>query len=504
MKSLIKHTALLLPLVTATSCDRQEAKRPNILFVIADDQSYPDASIYGSNMVHTPGFDLIASKGALFHNAYVTSPGSSPSRASILTGMYPWQIEEAGTHASSFPAKYNCYPDILAGAGYHIGFTGKGWGPGDWKISGRPHNPAGPDYNEHKLDPPYSGISKIDYTANFKQFLSERDKDQPFCFWLGTHEPHRPYENMSWVKEGDSLSMAAVPGFLPTSDEVKGDLLDYAVEIEWFDKHLMNCIEELNRIGELENTIIIVTADNGMSFPHAKANCYDAGIHVPLAICWGQKIKPSQIIDHLVSMVDLAPTFLQAAGLETHAAHVGQSLLPLLTDHNEVYSRSKAFAGRERHSCSRYDNQGYPMRSIRWKDYLLVRNFHPERWPAGDPQELGKDGKPKEMHKGYFDIDAAPSKDYLISHRNDPSVALFFEASVAKRPEYELYDLAKDPACMKNRASESDYSNILAEMKQLLQFELKETNDPRIGNDPEIWESYPRIEGKMRKFPNKN
>ncbi|SHE80452.1 uncharacterized sulfatase [Dysgonomonas macrotermitis] len=501
---MIKHTVLLLPLVAVSSFAKQEQRRPNILFVIADDQSYPDASIYGSSMVRTPGFDLVASQGALFNNAYVTSPGSSPSRASMLTGMYPWQIEEAGTHASSFPAKYICYPDILAKSGYHIGFTGKGWGPGDWAVSGRLHNPAGPEYNTHKLDPPYSGISKVDYTANFKQFLSERDKDQPFCFWLGTHEPHRPYENMSWLKEGNNLSMAAVPGFLPPSDDVKGDLLDYAVEIEWFDKHLMNCIEELKRIGELDNTIIIVTADNGMSFPHAKANCYDAGLHVPLAICWGDKVKPSQVVNNLVSLVDLAPTILQIAGLEPHTMHVGESLLPLITGNGQTYSRKTVFAGRERHSYSRFDNWGYPMRSVRWKNYLLVHNFHPERWPAGDPQELGKNDEPKEIHKGYFDIDAAPSKDYLVSHRNDPSVTPFFNASVAKRPEYELYNLKNDPACMKNIASDTKFNNIISEMKQMLQTKLEETNDSRIGSNPEIWESYPRTEGKMRKFPDKN
>ena len=127
--------------------DTQDKTPANILFVIADDQSYPHASAYGSTLVSTPGFDHVAATGALFTNFYVTSPGSSPSRASILTGLYPWQIEAAGTHASSFPAKYTCFPDILRQAGYHIGYTGKGWAPGDWQVSGRPHNPAGPVYS---------------------------------------------------------------------------------------------------------------------------------------------------------------------------------------------------------------------------------------------------------------------------------------------------------------------------------------------------------------------
>mgnify|MGYP000763723265 CR=1 FL=1 len=129
-------STLVGPLVIP-SLNAAETNRPNILFVISDDQSYPHASAYGSPIAKTPAFDFVARNGWLFNNAFVTSPGSSPSRASILTGLYPWQIAEAGTHASSFPAKYKCFPDILAEAGYHVGCTGKGWGPGDWKISGR-------------------------------------------------------------------------------------------------------------------------------------------------------------------------------------------------------------------------------------------------------------------------------------------------------------------------------------------------------------------------------
>lgn len=501
MVSVIKYAFLLLATGTAVGCSKTEAKRPNILFVIADDQSYPDASAYGSVMVETPGFDFIANHGALYTNAYVTSPGCSPSRASILTGLYPWQIEEAGSHASSFSSKYICFPDILQNSGYHIGYTGKGWGPGNWKVSGRKHNPAGPEYNSLRLDPPYSGLSKIDYTANFKQFLTERKKGQPFYFWMGTHEPHRPYENKSWIKEGYALEKARVPYFLPGGDTIKSDMLDYAVEIGWFDKHLMNCINELKRIGEFENTIIIVTADNGMSFPRAKANCYDAGIHVPLAICWGDKVKPSQIVETLVSSVDFAPTILDAVGLMGNNTYSGESQIPLLTGRIQDYKADAVYAGRERHSFSRNDNLGYPMRSVRWKNYLLVRNFHPERWPAGDPEEITKDGILKEA---YYDIDDAPSKTYLIEHRNDPKLNAYFKASVDKRTEYELYDLKNDIDCIHNMAANKSYTDVFLNMKKMLNNKLMVTKDTRLGDNPEIWESYPRLEGKTRKFPDNN
>ena len=496
MKNYLKLSPLALCMATNTVF--AQTQKPNILFVVADDQSYPYASAYGSKTVSTPAFDFVAKKGCLFTNAYVTSPGSSPSRASILTGLYPWQIEEAGTHASSFPAKYACYPDILKDNGYFIGYTGKGWAPGNWKVSGRPYNPAGPEYNDIKLQPPYTGISNIDYSSNFKKFLSERPKGAPFCFWFGSHEPHRDYEEGSWKKEGYALTKAEVPVFLPNTDVVKGDILDYAVEIEWFDKHLMSCIEELKRIGELDNTIIIVTADNGMPFPRAKANGYEDGIHVPMAICWGNKIKGSQVIDALVSTINIAPTIYEAAGIHTNIPLRGVSMLPLMENEKAKYKVNAIYAGRERHSNARYDNLGYPVRAMRWNNYMLIHNFKPNLWPAGDPKAINKKG---ELVNAFFDIDDSPSKTFLIENSEQPDIKPYFIAAVAKRTEFELFDLSKDRSCMNNVAGDKKYAKVLAKMQKMLQDKLVETNDSRIGPNPEIWETYPRLEGPMRKFP---
>lgn len=474
--------------------------RPNILFVISDDQSFPHASAYGSKMVSTPAFDRIANHGVLFTHAYVTSPGCSPSRASILTGLYPWQLEEAGSHASSFSTKYTCFPDILLDAGYDIGYTGKGWAPGNWEISGRPYNPAGKEFNTKTLVPPYSGISKIDYTANFKDFLSKRTAGKPFYFWMGTQEPHRPFDDNAWINSGFLLSKALVPGFLPNNETMRKDLMNYAAEITWFDKHLMNCIDELERIGEFENTIIIVTSDNGMAFPYAKANCTDAGIHVPLSICWGKKIRPQQVVQNLVSLVDIAPTILEATGLKPVQKLSGESLLGLLSGKQKSYRRDAVYAGRERHSFSRYNNMGYPMRSIRWGNYLLVRNFHPERWPAGDPKEITENGK---LRDAFYDIDDAPSKQFLIDHKSNTDIASYFDLATQKRPEYELYDLKKDIACINNVANERSYAKTLTRMKKMLDNKLIQTKDSRMGN-PEVWETYPRLEGRSRVFPENN
>ena len=145
-------------------------------------------------MVTTPGFDRVASEGVRFRNAYAPAPGCSPTRAAFLTGRHIWMIEQAGTHASSFPAKYVSYQDLLEDAGYAIGYTGKPWGPGRWEKSGRTRNPAGPPSMKRTLEPPYQGIRDWDYAGNFEDFYESKPEGQPFSFWVGGSEAHRVFE----------------------------------------------------------------------------------------------------------------------------------------------------------------------------------------------------------------------------------------------------------------------------------------------------------------------
>ncbi len=481
------------------------AKRPNILFAISDDQSWPHTSADGCKGVRTPAFDWVARTGIRFTHAFSASPGCSPSRAAILTGRHTWQVEHAGTHASSFSAKYQVYPDLLENAGYHVGYTGKGWGPGNWKEGGRTRNPAGPDYNAVRLkEKPLGGVAATDYAGNFRQFLAERKPGQPFCFWYGGSEPHRVFEKGSGLKAGKKLEDAEVPPYLPDTPEVRSDLLDYYLEIEWFDRHLGQMLETLEKAGELDNTLVVVTSDNGMSFPRAKANCYDDGFRLPLAISWPAKIPGGRVVEDLISFIDFAPTFLEATGLKPTGAMTGRSMMSLLTSRKQGRvdpSRDRAFTARERHSSSRYNNHGYPIRALRTREYLYIRNFHPERWPAGDPRLL-EDAEVADRGDvdGYFDIDAAPSKAILVTRRDDSKIAPFLHWSVGKRPAEELYAIEKDPACLKNLATDPVHAAARKRLRDTLDAYLKETGDPRLGNHPEIFETYPRY-SRIRKFP---
>lgn len=499
--------ALLVAVAGLKVCGQET--RPNILIAISDDHTWLHTSALGFKAVQTPAFDRVAKSGVLFNNCFAGSPGCSPSRAALLTGRQHWQIQQAGTHASSFPAQYVTFPDLLEQSGYFVGYTGKGWGPGNWEISGRTRNPAGTQYGNRTLKPPHRGLSNNDYASNFADFLAARSKDKPFCFWYGASEPHRQYAKGSGIKAGKKLEDATVPSFLPDTKEIRSDLLDYALEIEWFDSHLDRILKSLELAGELENTLIIVTGDNGMPFPRAKANLYEYGIHVPLAVSWKKRIPANRTVNDLVGFVDLTATILAAAQVE-HPGHgkwelavAGRSLMNILTTDKQGLvdpSRTMAFSGRERHSSSRRNNLGYPCRALRTQDYLYIRNFHSDRWPAGAPQKFDADGSLGPMHGGYHDIDACPSFSYLIDQREDPQHGRFFQWAVAKRSDEELFNIRRDPGCLKDLSSDPAFDAVRKRLRNSLETYLKETGDPRAVGDGEIWESYPRY-SRVRKFP---
>lgn len=475
--------------VAAFAEDTSGPGRPNILLAISDDQSWPHAGAYGDTSVQTPAFDRVASAGVLFTHAFCPASQCSPSRASLLTGRNIWQLEEAGTHASLFPAKFDVYTELLEQAGYHVGYTGKPWGPGNWEESGRKKNPAGAAYNKRLLKPPTSEISSCDYSANFAEFLEDRPPKAPFCFWYGGREPHRNYEQGSAIEAGKSINDAPFPPFYPDHEIVRGDLADYRLEIEWFDRHLGQMLQELERRGELENTLVVVTSDNGMPFPRAKATLYESGTRVPLAVQWPARFPGGRVMNGLVSLIDLAPTFLEAAGLQTRPGMAGRSLLQFLSLDASDWAgpaRDWVVLGKERHNHARADNLGYPTRALRTKRHLYIRNLKPDRWPMGDPPGYY-------CHTKMYN----PTKDYILDNKDRPGVRKFYAITYAKRPAEELYDVKADPDCLRNLASESAHAAVLAQLRTRLDLILREQGDPRMLGYGDVFESYPYF-GRMQ------
>lgn len=463
-------------------------RKPNILFAIADDASHMGA--YGHKFVSTPNFDRVAEKGILFKNAYTVNPKCSPSRASILTGMHTWQLEEACCHHGLFSSKFPVYPDMLEANGYFIGYTGKGWAPGDWKRGGFKRNPAGNEYNQRTLVPPADTmISDTDYHENFRDFLKERPSDAPFYFWYGGKEPHRQYSEGEGIRAGKKLSDVNVPSYLPDCETVRSDLLDYANEVDWFDKHLGLILDEIDKLGELENTLVIVTSDNGMPFPRVKGQMYEQDFNLPLAICFGNRSKKGRIVEDLVSFIDFAPTLLEAAGINIPQQFQGKSLMNILLCENEGVtdaSREYVFMGKERHDVGRVNDVGYPVRCIRSHEYLYIRNFKPELWPAGNPETY------------FTNVDNSPTKKYIVNQK-EKGEEYYFNLSFGKRPQEELYH-ASDPECMNNLAYNDEYSEIKDKLWEKLKNKLIETDDPRIIGDPDVFDKYEYVGSEKRKW----
>ncbi|NBB78386.1 MAG: sulfatase-like hydrolase/transferase [Verrucomicrobia bacterium] len=473
-------------------------ERPNILFGIMDDASMEHMSAYGCTWVDTPAFDRLAREGLLFKNAYTPNAKCAPSRSIVLTGRQSWQLEEAANHVINFPAKFKTLAEALRAHGYATGLTGKGWGPGNpGTIDGQPRLLIGESWNDKKATPPAEKISHEDYAANFADFL-DAAAGQPWFFWYGAREPHRRYEFGSGVRAGRSTDeIDVVPPYWPDNEIVRTDMLDYGLEVEHADRHLGQMLEELERRGQLENTIVVMTSDNGMPFPRVKAQNYEASNHMPLAILWPRGIKaPGRIIEDMVSFVDFAPTFLEVAGIPFEASGMhsfaGRSLTGIFesdTSGQVDPFRDFIVLGKERHDYSRPNNEGYPMRAIVGDGFLYIYNYELDRWPAGNPE------------LGYLDVDGSPTKTAILNMRREGMDRHFWELSFGKRSTHEeLYHVSVDPHCIVNLADQPAYAERKAAMRKRMLWTLKAQGDPRMVGDGAIFDSYGYSEDRAWNF----
>ncbi len=485
---------VLIPLIffscQASERTESESSPPNILFAIADDASWQHFGAYGCDWVRTPALDKIANEGILFTRAYTPNAKCAPSRSCILTGLNSWQLRAAANHVPFFPSMFTSYVEVLETFGYKVGYTGKGWSPGvAIDKEGKFRELTGRNYSEYKLTPPTTKIVATDYASNFKAFLEEKTDGEPFCFWYGGHEPHRFYEFGSGVEKGDKMleEIDKVPAFWPDVDTVRHDLLDYAFEIEHFDKHLMQMLQLLEESGELENTIVVVTADNGMPFPRVKGQVYEYSNHLPLAIMWPEGIEnPGRVVDDFVSFVDFAPTFLEVAGVDLEQSGmqemVGRSLTEIFyseEDGQVIDARDYVLVGKERHDLGRPHDQGYPVRGIVKGEWLYLNNYHSDRWPAGNPET------------GYLNCDGGATKSYILNQRRVYGNMEFWELNFGKRVSEELYNFSTDPYSLNNLADDKAFASHVEALKSEMTGKLTAQADPRILGKGEVFMTYP-------------
>jgi arylsulfatase A-like enzyme len=280
--------------------------------------------------------------------------------------------------------------------------------------------------------------------------------------------------------DGDAIQ---IPPFLPDAPPVRNDILDYFAEVQDFDRQIDRLLQQLQAAGRSANTIVIMTSDNGWPFPRSKANLYDYGTRMPLVIRWPAKIKGERRSWGLISLTDLAPTLLEAAGVPVPEEMTGRSFLPLLLKedyepHNQVYLE------RERHAYVRQGNKSYPSRAIRTREFLYIYNLEADRWPAGAPFVPAS-------NRRFGDIDNSPTKRFILQHRNEPGLRKYFELARAKRPPHELYYLPDDPYQLNNLAGNPSYADIQGKLHNQLLKWLRKTDDPRTHGGGEKFDHYP-------------
>lgn len=441
--------------------------RPDIVLLLADDWGFPHAAPYGDRVVDSRVFDSLASEGMLFSRAYCASPHSSPSRATILTGCYAHTLGSAASLNCYFPSpsEITVYPSELEKAGYLAVSWNKGWGPGLFRETGWEHNPAGKEVKD------------------LVKWIEEAPADKPICVWMGSRRPHRPYIVGSGEEHGFCPDSLVLSPDLPDAPEVRCDVADYYYNIQLFQDECEQIIEALKKSGRYDNTLIVMTGDNGYSFPRAKSNLYDLGVHVPLAVRWPGHIAPGSVCDSFVSLMDLAPTFYEAAGVKPPVKMDAESLVPVFEGRKEGV-RKEMYLDRERHTNLRAGGYGYPMRSVVTEEFHYIRNLHPERVPAGIDPVFGDCGN-------------GPCKSYMSFHRDEYPSELF-ERAFGQRPAEELYDLRKDPHMLNNVAGDPEYAKVLKTMSRKLDRWMKRTGDPRLDPDDMTFDTYPYVRKKMK------
>jgi uncharacterized sulfatase len=430
------------------------AAPPNILFFITDDESAVERSAYGWSKLPTPAFDRVAKDGVLFTNGFTTAPSCAPSRASVLTGRHFWQLEQGGFIQAFIPRKYPTVPQMLADHGYDVAYTGKGWGPGSHPTLGISSDSLGRKFGRATITDPPKGVHDNDYAGNFAKFLKTRGASKPFFFWAGVMEPHEPSgpdNHILLEKEfGVTLNEVSLPPFMEDTPRKRRARANFLYEICLADRHLARMLASLEERGLLENTLVVVTSDNGTAISdgsqeaRGKASPYDLGCHVPLVMMWPARVPGGRTVTDFVSFADFAPTFLEAAGLAVPAGMTGRSVLPILASGKSGRvepERNFIITGLEWHG--EFDPVSRSCRSIRDDRYAyLVRYANVDG--QGQPLETAALVKP--VKEEFYDLEKDP---------------------------WQLHDLAGDPA-------------VAAEQKRLaeqLREECARRGDPRFTSD---------------------
>lgn len=447
----------VLVLILAVSGHLAAAERPNILLVLSDDHSQPFLGCYGLGELKTPNLDRLAAEGMKFRRMFTGAPQCVPSRATLMTGRSAVACRMT-RFSSPLPRDEVTFPELLRrGAGYFTGVCGR-----SYHLDGSARNAAaqaameanGMRTFEERLDyVDASGQENVE--GKVGEFFDRRPKDKPFFLWVNFSDPHHPWDSGETPPEAGKLE---VPGFLPDLPGVREDLSKYEGEIEHCDGAFQRVMEVVKERAGLENTLVLFMGDNGMAFPSGKGSLHDPGLNVPLLAWWPGVVTAGGDSSALISGEDIAPTCLEAAGLEVPERMSGVSFLPLLKGEAFERERRHVFAERGPHGSATFDlntpasGVDYS-RCVRSARHKLIYNVTP--------------------HQRYAPVDSAGNPGWrdIVKAHEEGRLAAAFEAKwfTSPRPVFELYDLEQDPNELSNVYGEKGLEEVTRELKTVLQ-----------------------------------
>ena len=462
MKQLLEMlcTAVLLSL-GAVAVNAQSLEKPNIVLIMAEDIGN-DLACYGHKGVKTPTLDRMAAEGIKYNRFYTNSPICSPSRSSLMMGMYPTSCGAHNHRSTVKPHRDGLHymTHYLRKAGYAciLGTKAINWKNSKLDINLKLNEPIFDKNGTIKLGQPF--FQEIQLQVTHRQADSDR--------WEKLRKTKK-----NPVKTAD----VEIPPYLPDTPEVRHDWAVYLDQMEEADNQTQAIIDDLKKQKILDDTIIIWIGDNGRCQIRGKGYLYEDGIRCPLIIC-GKGIEKGKVVDDLVSGIDLTATILALAGAEQPAFMQGQAFL-----NNPNYTPQKyIFSARDR-----WDEIADCSRTLVGKRYKYIYNFMPE--------------VPYDAGQAYLDIiEVRPILPLLRQMYKEgkltPEQAYFFKP--AKEVE-QLFDLENDPFELNNLANSPEHQEIRKTLNQELFKKIISTKDLGVHKDDSgKWVRTPEPKGTNR------
>lgn len=438
------YTFFLLLFTAGSLATASAQAQPNIIFINADDLTHRDLGCYGGQ-AHTPNIDRLASEGMRFTQCFQAAPMCSPTRHNIYTGLYP---VKSGAYPNHTFAKDGTKSIVhyLEPLGYRVALSGKK------HISPQAVFPF--EYSGKDNNPDMEAIDQL--------MAESKEAGAPFCLFACSNEPHTPW-NKGDASQYPPTEVKLPPYYVDTS-ETRNGFSKYLAEITYYDSQVGQILDLLEKHGLTENTLVMVTSEQGNSLPFAKWTLYDSGLQTALIARWPGKIESGSTTGAMVEYVDVVPTLVEAAGGTPAEVLDGKSMMPVLTGQTDHH---KDFTFGIMTTRGIINHPGYyGIRSVRSEKYKLIVNLTPEvTFTNACTKSEEFESWVAKAQSG--DADAAEK----VRRYQD-------------RPGIELYDVTKDQFEWNNLAENPEYSTIIAELRAKLDAWMESQGD--LGQETEL------------------